>query len=187
MDLRCHDRVDAATTSTFRCFLDALLDMVGATSLIPGPNSTEMAMHLGSRRAGWRGLVAAGALFILPAAAIVAGLAYVYVRFGSTSAVDWVLYGVKPAVIAIVIGALWGLGRVALKRPVSWAPAAGAVALYLLGVNEVFVVLGAGGLGVAAWTARRAVNGGGQALGHTVVSPCRGACSGDAAGGGVWV
>ncbi len=133
------------------------LDMVGATSLIPGPNSTEMAMHLGSRRAGWRGLVVAGILFILPAAAIVVGLAYAYVRFGSTPAVDWVLYGVKPVVIAIVVGALWGLGRVALKRPVSWMPAAGAVALYLLGFNEVFVVLGAGVLGAAAWAARRAV------------------------------
>ena len=135
------------------------LDMVGATSLIPGPNSTEMAMHLGSRRAGWRGLVVAGTLFILPAAAIVTGLAYAYVRFGSTPAVDWVLYGVKPVVIAIVVGALWGLGRVALKRPVSWLPAAGAAALYLLGFNEVFVVLGAGVLGAAAWAARRAVKG----------------------------
>ena len=140
------------------------LDMVGATSLIPGPNSTEMAMHLGSRRAGWRGLLVAGTLFILPAAAIVAGLAYAYVRFGSTPAVDWVLYGVKPVVIAIVIGALWGLGRVALKRPVSWVPAAGAVALYLLGVNEVFLVLGAGVLGAAAWAARRAVRSGGRSL-----------------------
>ena len=140
------------------------LDMVGATSLIPGPNSTEMAMHLGSRRAGWRGLVVAGALFILPAAAMVAGLAYAYVRFGSTPAVDWVLYGVKPVVIAIVVGAIWALGRVALRRPVSWMPAAGAVALYLLGVNEVFLVLGAGVLGVAAWAARRAVKSGGQAL-----------------------
>ena len=151
------------------------LDMVGATSLIPGPNSTEMAMHLGSRRAGWRGLAVAGTLFILPAAAIVTALAYAYVRLGTTPAVDWVLYGVKPVVIAIVAGALWGLGRAALRTPISLLPAAGGAALYLLGANEVFVVLGSGALGAGEWWVRRAAAGGGTALSAVPWLPLAGA------------
>src|SRR3954463_7092425 len=91
------------------------LDYLGATNLIPGPNSTELAIHVGHARAGWRGLIVAGACFILPAAFIVAALAWVYVRFGSLPQVAGVLYGVKPVVIAVVLQALWGLGRTAVK------------------------------------------------------------------------
>ena len=149
------------------------LDMVGATSLIPGPNSTEMAIHLGGRRAGWKGLLTAGTLFILPATVIVTALAYVYVRFGTTPAVDWVLYGVKPVVIAIVASALWGLGKVVVKTRVSVVPAGGVVALYFLGVNEIFLVLGAGVLGAAAFVVRRGL-GNGAVIGGAVWLPLAG-------------
>ena len=149
------------------------LDMVGATSLIPGPNSTEMAIHLGGRRAGWQGLLTAGTLFILPATFIVTALAYVYVRFGTTPAVDWVLYGVKPVVIAIVASALWGLGKVVVKTRVSVVPAGGVVVLYFLGVNEIFLVLGAGVLGAAAYVARRGL-GNGAVIGGAVWLPLAG-------------
>jgi chromate transporter len=91
------------------------LDLLGATNLIPGPNSTEMAIHIGYRQAGWAGLVVAGVCFIIPALLIVLALAWAYVRFQHLPEVTWLLYGVKPVVIAIVVQALWGLGRTALK------------------------------------------------------------------------
>src|SRR5688572_19323559 len=94
---------------------DEFLDLLGATNLIPGPNSTEMAIHIGHRRAGWPGLLIAGSCFILPATLIVTALAWAYVRYGSLPQTDSILYGVKPVVIAIILQALWGLGRAALK------------------------------------------------------------------------
>src|SRR6187431_3625489 len=75
---------------------DEFLDLLGATNLIPGPNSTEMAIHIGRRRAGWPGLLVAGACFILPAALIVTAIAWAYVRFGQLPKAEGVLYGVKP-------------------------------------------------------------------------------------------
>ncbi|MEX2158435.1 MAG: chromate efflux transporter [Dehalococcoidia bacterium] len=121
------------------------LDLLGATNLIPGPNSTEMAIHLGYLRAGWRGLMVAGALFILPAFAIVLGFAWAYVRYGTTPEATWLLYGVKPVIIAIVVQALWGLRRAAVSGPLPAIVAMGVVAGYLLGVNEI-ALLFAGGL-----------------------------------------
>lgn len=123
------------------------LDMVGATNLIPGPNSTEMAIHLGHLRAGWRGLLAGGTLFILPAMLIVMALAWVYVTYGTTPAVEWLLYGIKPVIIAVIIQALWGLGKTAVKGPVTAVVGAAVLVLYLLGVNEL-LLLAAGGLAV---------------------------------------
>jgi chromate transporter len=96
---------------------ERFLDLLGATNLIPGPNSTEMAIHLGFLRAGWRGLIVAGACFILPAMTITGVLAWAYVRFGSLPEVFWLLYGVKPAIIAIVVQALWGFALKAVKGP----------------------------------------------------------------------
>ncbi|RYE78477.1 MAG: chromate transporter, partial [Myxococcales bacterium] len=87
---------------------ERFLDLMGATNLIPGPNSTELAIHLGHERARWRGLVVAGLCFILPAALMVTGLAWAYVRFGDTPAVDGILYGVVPVVIGIIVFALIG-------------------------------------------------------------------------------
>src|SRR5688572_17122372 len=94
---------------------DDFLDLLGATNLIPGPNSTEMVMHVGRVRAGWRGLVVAGSLFILPAALIVLTLAWLYVAYGTTPTAEWLLYGIKPVIIAVVVQALWGLAKTAVK------------------------------------------------------------------------
>jgi chromate transporter len=123
-------------------------DLMGATNLIPGPNSTELAIHLGHERAGWRGLLLAGLAFILPAALMVTGLAWAYVEHGDTPAVEGVLYGVVPVVVAIIAWALVGLGRTVLTS--SWLVILAVVALsaYLLGANELVVLFG--GAAVAA-------------------------------------
>ena len=123
------------------------LDLLGVTNLIPGPNSTEMAIHLGRERAGWRGLAGAGVAFIAPAAVMVSVLAWFYVEFGSTPAVTWVLYGVKPVVIAIVAHAIWGLGRVVVRRWQTALVAVAVIALGLLGVNELLLLFGGGAVG----------------------------------------
>lgn len=120
------------------------LDLLGATNLIPGPNSTEMAMHVGSVRAGLAGLVVAGLCFITPAAVLVGTLAALYVRYGTTPQASWVLYGIKPIIIAIVLQALWALGRSALRTPPLAAIAGGAFGLYLVGVNELVLLASAG-------------------------------------------
>ena len=122
------------------------LDLVGATSLIPGPNSTELAIHIGHRRAGWPGLLVAGASFILPAVLIVAALAWAYVRLGSLPEVGWLLYGVKPVVIAVVLQALWRLGTTAVTSPLLATVAALSVVAVLLHVNEIAVLGLAGAL-----------------------------------------
>jgi chromate transporter len=123
------------------------LDLLGATNLIPGPNSTEMAIHIGFLRAGWPGLILGGAAFILPAMVIVLALAWAYVRFGALPQVNWLLYGVKPVVIAIIVQALWLLGRKALHDALTVVVTIAVVALYFLGVNEI-PLLAAGGLAV---------------------------------------
>ena len=118
------------------------LDLVGATNLIPGPNAAEMAIHLGLIRAGWSGLIASRALFILPGMAVTLLVAWAYVMYGSLAEVGWVLYGVKPAVIGIVIEALWKLGRKAIKGPTTAIVGIGIVALYILGFNEIALLFG---------------------------------------------
>lgn len=118
------------------------LDMVGATNLVPGPNSTELAIHLGHERAGWRGMAVAGVSFIVPAALIVLALAWVYSRYGATPSGQALLYGVKPVIIAIVVQALVKLGRAALTSWALWAVAVLAFALYLAGVHELLLLAG---------------------------------------------
>ncbi|MFZ6028688.1 MAG: chromate efflux transporter [Chloroflexota bacterium] len=130
------------------------LDLLGATNLIPGPNSTEMAIHLGFVRAGWPGLIAGGLGFIIPAALIVLVLAWAYARFGALPQAGWLLYGVKPVVIAIILQALWHLGSKALRSVPTGLAAAAAFGLYFLGVNEI-ALLFAGGLAVMAVTHAR--------------------------------
>lgn len=120
------------------------LDYLGATNLIPGPNSTEMAIHIGHARAGWAGLLVAGACFILPASLLVTVIAWAYVRFGTLPAVAGLLYGVKPVVIAVVLQALWGLGRTAVKTRTLAALGAVATVASFLGVNELWLLFGAG-------------------------------------------
>ena len=124
---------------------EQFLDRVGAVNLIPGPNSTELAILLGYDRARWRGLLVAGVCFIAPAFVIVLALAWAYVRYGSTPAAASLLYAMKPVVVAIVVWALVGLLRTAVKGWVTGAIAVAAITAYLLGVNEL-VVLFAGGL-----------------------------------------
>lgn len=124
------------------------LDLVGATNLIPGPNSTELAIHLGRIRAGWRGLIVAGACFIVPAALIVLLFAVLYARYGDTPRVESLLYGVIPVIIAVILHALWGLLRTAVKGPLTGVVGAVAIALYLLtGIGEI-PLLAAGALAV---------------------------------------
>jgi len=121
------------------------LDLVGATNLIPGPNSTEMAIHLGYLRAGWLGLIVGGLSFILPAMFMVMGLAWAYVQYGTTPQVAWLLYGVKPVVIAIIIQALWNPGQKAIKSRLLAVVGVVVLVAYFLGVNEIFLLF-AGGL-----------------------------------------
>lgn len=128
---------------------DEFLDLLGATNLIPGPNSTEMAIHVGRLRAGTPGLIVAGACFILPATALVTALAWAYVRFGDLPSASAVLYGVKPVIIAVVLQALWTLGRSALKRRWLWALGAVAGTAVALGGNELGVLLLSGLLALA--------------------------------------
>jgi chromate transporter len=118
------------------------LDLVGATNLIPGPNAAEMAIHLGLIRAGWRGLVASGAMFVLPGVAATLVVAWAYVAFGSIPAVEWAFYGMKPVVIGIVLQALWSLGRKGIKRPAMALVGVLVAVLYILGCNEIALLFG---------------------------------------------
>lgn len=124
------------------------LDLVGATNLIPGPNSTEMAIHVGYAYGGLAGLVVSGVCFILPAIAITACLAFIYVQFGTLPTLTPLLYGIKPAVLAIIGGALWRLGKKAIKTKPLLILACGVVPLLLLGVNEVVALLLGGVVGM---------------------------------------
>ena len=130
------------------------LDLLGAANLIPGPNSTELAIHIGYRRAGRAGLVVAGLCFILPAALVVSLIAWAYVRSGTLPAAVGLLYGVKPVVIAVITQALWGLGRSALKTGALAALAVAAVVAVVAGAHELLVLLVAAIVG-AAMGARR--------------------------------
>lgn len=124
------------------------LDLIGATNLIPGPNSTEMAIHLGYLRAGWRGLILAGVLFILPAMFIVLVFAMLYTRYGTLPEVGALLYGIKPVIIAIVAQAFWGLFQTAVRKPSLAFVGIATCALYLLRFNEIALLL-AGGITIA--------------------------------------
>lgn len=130
------------------------MDLVGATNLIPGPNSTELAIHLGHRRAGGRGLVVAGVSFIAPAVAIVSVLAWLYRSHGTDPAIADLRYGILPVIIAIVGHALVGLGRATFKTPSRMVVAVGAFAGFLLGVHELAILLAAG-VAAVLWSRRR--------------------------------
>ena len=123
---------------------DEFLDLLGATNLIPGPNSTEMAIHIGHRRAGAWGLVIAGTWFIVPAMSIVIGCGWAYVNFGKLPQTEAVLYGVKPVIIAVVVQALWGLGKSALKNRFLGTIAVGASAAALMQMNELLILFASG-------------------------------------------
>jgi chromate transporter len=121
------------------------LDLLGATNLIPGPNSTEMAIHVGYLRAGWPGLITAGLCFVTPAMLMVLALAWAYVRFGAVPQAQQLLYGIKPVVIAIIVQAIWNLGRKATRTV--FLAACGIVILasyFLLPINEIVLLFGGG-------------------------------------------
>jgi len=126
------------------------LDRLATANLIPGPSSTEVAIFVGQLKRGWRGLIVAGCCFIIPAALIVSVIAWAYVRFGSLPKAEGVLYAIKPAVVAIVIQALWKLGRTGVRSALLAVIAVLAVVLGLLGVSPVMVLLSAGLVSAAA-------------------------------------
>ncbi len=124
------------------------LDLVGATNLIPGPNSTEMAIHVGYIYAGWWGLLVAGVCFIFPAVMLTMAFAWIYVTIGNLPQVTPFLYGIKPAVLAIIFGALWRLGKTAIKSPKLLFIAIAVAIAVLLGLNEVVALLLGGLVGM---------------------------------------
>jgi chromate transporter len=132
---------------------EKLLDLFGVTNLIPGPNSTELAMQIGYDRAGWPGLVIAGLCFIFPAMTIVWIVAVLYVQTRSLPQVAQVLYGINPVIVAIVLEALWKFGQKALKNRIAWMVGVIACVGYGLGWNELVILLGAGLVGW--WVERR--------------------------------
>jgi chromate transporter len=120
------------------------LDLIGATNLIPGPNSTEMAIHIGHERGGLKGLLVAGCCFILPAVLITGVIAWLYQRYGQLPQVRPFIYGIKPAIIAIILAAVFPLAKKALKSVELWMIGALALGASLAGVNEIVVMFGAG-------------------------------------------
>ena len=129
---------------------EEFLDLLGATNLIPGPNSTEMAIHIGLVRAGWPGMLLAGVCFIVPAAAVTLVFAWMCVRYGALPQAQALLYGIKPVIIAVVAQALWGLIRTAVKDKFLAALTLAAACASVLGVNELLVLVGAGILAILA-------------------------------------
>ena len=128
---------------------DQFLDLLGATNLIPGPNSTEMAIHIGYLYAGWLGLMVAGVGFILPAVLITTGFAWGYAAFGAVPQVAFLLYGIKPAVLAVVLDALWRLSKKAVKtRKLLVVAIAVALLVWFAQVNEIIALLLGGLLGM---------------------------------------
>ncbi|MBI3097323.1 MAG: chromate efflux transporter [Planctomycetes bacterium] len=123
---------------------EKFLDLLAATNLIPGPNSTEMAIHIGHQRAGWPGLLVAGASFIIPASMLTLLVAWLYVEFGTLPAAEGFLYGVKATILAVVLQALWRLGRSAVKSVPLGIVGALAIVANALGVHELAVLAGGG-------------------------------------------
>jgi chromate transporter len=125
---------------------EEFLDLLGASNLVPGPSSTELAIHIGFRLARWQGLLLAGLCFILPAFLLVMGIAWIYVRFGRLPQVAGILYGVKPVAIAIVVQALWNLGRTALKTRFLAGVGIVATVVAFLNISPLLILFGAGAL-----------------------------------------
>jgi len=123
---------------------EKLLDLIGVTNLLPGPNSTELAIHIGYERAGWQGLFVAGSCFIFPAMVMVWILAAVYAQYRTLPEVGWLLYGIKPVIMAIILQALWKLGKKAIKDAPTVLAAMGVIVGYFLGINEIVLLLLAG-------------------------------------------
>jgi chromate transporter len=123
---------------------ERLLDLIGVTNLLPGPNSTELAIHIGFERAGWKGLLVAGSCFIFPAMVLVWMLAVIYDQYRALPEVGGLLYGIKPVIMAIILQALWKLGKKAIKDRPTAIVGMGVIFGYFLGVNEILLLLLAG-------------------------------------------
>ena len=123
---------------------ERFLDLLGASNLIPGPSSTELAIYLGYERAGWKGLVCGGVCFILPAMLMVLAIAWAYVNYGATPQATWLLYGIKPVIVAIIVQALWALLKSAVKGPLLAGAGILVLALYLAGFSAVALIFGSG-------------------------------------------
>ncbi|WP_055443194.1 chromate efflux transporter [Lacinutrix himadriensis] len=134
------------------------LDLVGATNLIPGPNSTEMTMHVGYERAGWKGLFVAGICFIFPAVCITALFAWLYQSYGQLPNVKPFIYGIKPAVISIILMAAYKLGKKAIKNTELAILGIAALVACVFGINEITVLLVSGFLGLAIYTLKQNTN-----------------------------
>lgn len=120
------------------------LDLLGATNLIPGPNSTEMAIHIGHEKGGWKGLIVAGFCFILPAVFITGIFAWLYKQYGQLPSVQPFVYGIKPAIISIILGAVYPLAKKSLKSLELKVIGALVLACSLLNINEIYLMFGAG-------------------------------------------
>jgi chromate transporter len=120
------------------------LDLIGATNLIPGPNSTEMAIHIGHERGGWKGLLIAGFCFIMPAVLITGFLAWLYKSYGQLPQVQPFIYGIKPAVIAVILAAIYPLAKKSLQTVELGIIGIVALLLSFLGYSEVLILFGAG-------------------------------------------
>lgn len=120
------------------------LDLIGATNLIPGPNSTEMAIHIGRERAGWKGLIVAGLCFILPAVFITGIFAVLYKEYGQLPKLQSFIYGIKPAIIAIILAAIYPLAKKSLKSVELGILGFISLVLCLSGINEIYVMFGVG-------------------------------------------
>ncbi|MDP3436932.1 MAG: chromate efflux transporter [Bacteroidales bacterium] len=127
------------------------LDLIGATNLIPGPNSSEMAMHCGHERGGYRGLLAAGAAFILPAVIITMLFAWLYSKYGTLPRAEQFIYGIKPAVVGIILYALYGLGKKAFKNNLLIALGVITLGVTFIGVGEITALFACGFAGVAIY------------------------------------
>jgi chromate transporter len=127
------------------------LDLVGATNLIPGPNSTEMTMHCGHERAGWKGLFVAGFCFIFPAVIITSFFAWLYQEYGQLPKVEPFIYGIKPAVIAIIVVAAFRLGKKAVKNTELAILGIITLVACVFGVNEIIALFGCGLLGLGVY------------------------------------
>ncbi len=140
-----------------------LLDFIGAVNLIPGPNSTQLTMLVGYKLRGFWGMIAGGMGFIIPAALITGILAWVYVRSGEVPQIEMFFSGIKPAVIAIIAGAIFKLGRKAMKN--FWLGLLGVlvVSATLFGLNEITAIIGAGVFGMAVFAIHKGFRGGGSA------------------------
>ncbi|HCG01683.1 MAG TPA: chromate transporter, partial [Chloroflexi bacterium] len=131
------------------------LEMYAACNLIPGPSSTELAIFLGYRRAGWRAMLLAGVLFILPAMLIMLGIAWAYTHYRSTTGASAIFYGLRPVIVAVILWALVDLAGRVLRRPLSVLISVGALGLAMLGVYPLLVLAAAAVAVLAAETSRK--------------------------------